>query len=609
MVVPPHTCESVCDVCGKCTNDTCNETACAEKCDCPVIPPQPQTYTVTYDAGEGGTIYYDKDRTVITQTVTAGGSAGVNIVVKPGYQFWRWSDGRTYNIISSQISRKDENINEDITVTALYKPCSIIYSNNGGTRILYNGVEYGSIELFMNEDGTFDEVTAVSSGEGYRFTNWSDGVTTATRKDTTAFVGRKFIRANAESVPIIRTVKYLVDDNFGGRIVGDAEQTITVSGSTQSVRAVADDGYIFTGWSDFSTQNVRNDVNVERNLEFYAFFELIEKTFTFNYNGANQPLQTSITLNRYDKLSNVKFPVPQREGYTFCGWYLDTDFKNKVADANGKYYYGLMSFSVSQTELYARWKKLDEDETVPVYKVLLIVNDKVVARLWSSETQDYVDVNYAMLTVERRTMSLVSYWFDYLLNDWFTGDVVFEVDTYYTTEVLTMQSRDPDNWDGKKILYSLFPDDVPEIADIFDNYDGRLLFYGLGNKDDLQNNNTVGAEFLYNAYVNLDAYIGAEHYLTPYYYRTASETQIMEEKELIVLSVAMHEFCHIVDEQTYVDTGIGEHYHTPLYDLYRKGIGEIHIIKLFLRGEISQYGNYKGILPEYWQNIENWKRI
>ena len=37
-----HTCESVCEDCGKCTNEECTDDVCAEKCECEAVESEPE---------------------------------------------------------------------------------------------------------------------------------------------------------------------------------------------------------------------------------------------------------------------------------------------------------------------------------------------------------------------------------------------------------------------------------------------------------------------------------------------------------------------------------------------------------------------------------------
>lgn len=87
-------------------------------------------------------------------------------------------------------------------------------------------------------------VTAVAY-DGYEFVEWSDGVKTATRTDTN-------ITEDKTITAIFRPIVYelTVVSGEGGRIVvGEGVWTLQHNQS-KSLKAVANEGYIFVGWSD-----------------------------------------------------------------------------------------------------------------------------------------------------------------------------------------------------------------------------------------------------------------------------------------------------------------------------------------------------------------------
>ena len=131
-----------------------------------------ETRTLTYVAGTGGTVSGTS-----VQTVAVGGSGtAVTAVPNSGYHFVNWSDGSTQN------PRTDTSVTTDKSVTANFAPDAI------GTRTLsYLAGSGGTIAgitpqtVSLGGDGT--TVTAIAAS-GYHFVSWSDGVTTAVRKDT-----------------------------------------------------------------------------------------------------------------------------------------------------------------------------------------------------------------------------------------------------------------------------------------------------------------------------------------------------------------------------------------------------------------------------------------
>ena len=127
------------------------------------------TYTLTYTAGAGGTI-----TGASSQTVNYGASGTlVTAVPNNGYTFTGWSDGVT------TAARTDSNVNGNIGVTANFtiNTYTLTYTAGAG------GTITGASSQTVNYGASGTLVTAVPNN-GYTFTGWSDGVTTAVRTDT-----------------------------------------------------------------------------------------------------------------------------------------------------------------------------------------------------------------------------------------------------------------------------------------------------------------------------------------------------------------------------------------------------------------------------------------
>ena len=85
--------------------------------------------------------------------------------------------------------------------------------------------------------------------------------------------GLEIINPNANAVPEIM-VTYEADE--GGSISGDEDQIIYVGESTAPVLAVADEGWVFVGWSDGYYDPFRFDTGLTEDTIFTAIFEKIE---------------------------------------------------------------------------------------------------------------------------------------------------------------------------------------------------------------------------------------------------------------------------------------------------------------------------------------------
>lgn len=305
----------------------------------------------------------------------------------------------------------------------------------------------------------------------------SDGVTTPERKDMNI----------TEDMTLIAyfgyTLDYVVNGNVGGKMVGETHQGILPDGGSESVTAVADEGYVFCGWSDLSWETTREGdvINGEMQIRYYAtweiaaYFEPIEKTFTYDYGDGITPKERTITLNRND-IHSARFAVPEKEGYEFYGWYADEQYRTRVTDGKGKYMYGYAAFSLESDTLYARWLK--NGEKFDPHKILLVLLDEIDCDV-KSRTESY----YGQIFRVRTKMTALHYdlfkWladsFESCLSEWLDGIVDVEVDLYYTTNALTELYGNHPYYYGNPKTPS-----IPEIGTLDYSYHNTLTFFDYG---------------------------------------------------------------------------------------------------------------------------------
>ena len=261
-------------------------------------------YVLSYSAGQGGSIVGE-----VGQQVKLGfNGTSVTAVPDAGYKFVRWSDGRTDN------PRTDTNVRENVTVEAEF-----VADNVTLFTLTYTAAEGGSISGVATQTVAEGQngvaVTAVPN-KGYRFVQWSDGNTNATRTEEKVTEDMAF---KAEFIQQVR-VDYLAAAN--GSIEGAALQNVDLGGSTTAVTAVPAEGYRFVDWSDGVTEATRTDV-VDDDLTVVARFELIRYILTINVIDANaNPIAFAKVkigekeLKANDKGMAVDTLVPGRYAYT-----------------------------------------------------------------------------------------------------------------------------------------------------------------------------------------------------------------------------------------------------------------------------------------------------
>ena len=538
-----------------------------------------------------------------SQSVEHGESTTtVTAVPNEGYRFVGWSDG------VETAERIDRELKSNITVTAEFE--RLIYQVNYETNnpiygtLIEENEKYDVIrikyQIVYGEDAPIVRayVRQNELGEDFVFLYWSDGVTTEERQDTnitsdltvTAYFGYK--------------VEYKVNGNVGGRIEGNAEQKLLPGEVTEQVTAVPYDGYVFCGWSDLSWETSRSGdsavlgylLNYSAVWEYVAYFEPIKKTFSYDYGIASgTPLATQITLNRND-IQSAKFVVPEYEGYTFCGWYADSDYRNRITTDSGRYMYGYAAFSLETNTLYAKWQKVGEE--TDNHKILLIFVDEVQTELYSSVIDQTISIHSKMPAIDYEMAKWIAETIYNLLNEWFAGEVVFEVDSYFTTEIVTDGFSSGSTSFGM-IAYDLFADGIQEISSTLAyDYHNTITITGLDDYEPylIAGN---GVAYIKNAAVYREIFFAcATADLYQKFLADCKSGKIILNDTPV--ETCLHELTHTAEMYYDFDYDL----HTAIgYADAQYGYPDItNIIKPYLLGKFEMNGEMCGVPMEYWKH-------
>ncbi len=552
-----------------------------------------KTFFVRYEAGEGG--YIEGNTAQMIQYGENGES--VTAIPKEGYEFERWLGG----IMSP--TRAEENVRANHVFKALFrrKSFTVTYQTN---------VSFGGyIEGFTSQTVFYGESTQPVTAKTHidpslynwseDFIYWSDGSNSATRQEEKVFCDMEFTAYFGYHI------EFVVDEGRGGKIIGNTSQRLLKNQEGESVTAVADAGFVFSGWSDLSLSPDHEVEAAESHWEYIAYFEPIEKKFLYDYGSVFQtPLENAVTINR-DRLKDAKFIVPQKEGYVFCGWYADENYQQKVADETGRLMLGLAAFNLETNDLYARWRKEGEEEELPVYKLLLSMTSEVHALLYSSETKKDETVDYIMSGFERKFLSLVPSCVSEYLNEWFLGKVKFEVDTYFTIDPIGTKEkrvgRDSVTHNleyGNKIVYSIHPLNIVEIGGLIGKYHSVLNTYSLNDYDfALGSYSTGGAASNKYGYIGIEAMFYSPNHdpLQDLYLDILNRTERDG-----CLDTYLHEFVHTV-EYAYA-AGKSVHEFHDAYGKNDRKYTSIECEKHYLLNELEVNGQIVGIPQEFWQH-------
>lgn len=134
-----------------------------------------------------------------------------------------------------------------------------------------------------------------------------------------------------EVVPTTLTVTYTA--SYGGRIEGDAVQSVVAGGDATTVNAVPAEGYKFLRWSDGYPEASRRDLAISRTMNITAVFTKQTFTVIFYYpDGTTAREETVFYGSQPTNVPRADESNMQLYGYKFTGW--DTDYTNVTEDLN-----------------------------------------------------------------------------------------------------------------------------------------------------------------------------------------------------------------------------------------------------------------------------------
>jgi uncharacterized repeat protein (TIGR02543 family) len=256
----------------------------------PQAPPTP-TFTLSVTPGTGGTVS------------TSGGNydegTSVTITATPnnGYAFTGWSGNATGTNTSLTVT-----INGNTSVTANFEILTYTLTVNSDTG--------GSV----SGGGAFNFGTQVTLSaspiSGYSFSSWSDGSTEQSRTITVS----ENLTLTANFIENINNYTLSFEAEDGGTVssIGGVYE----EGSDITISATPDNGFLFSSWSDGSTEQSRT-ITVSENLTLTANFEIITYTLTGN---AGTGGTVTPNLGTYDFGTQVTLSATPNNGYTFSSW-------------------------------------------------------------------------------------------------------------------------------------------------------------------------------------------------------------------------------------------------------------------------------------------------
>ena len=307
----------------------------------------PYTYTVHFD-GNGAT-----KGEVTDETFSYGvfKKLNPNRYEKNGFAFTGWAltrEDADNNIVfaadnenvADLVARRN-NVNGEITLYAVWRDSfEIVYNLAGGRfdtdKVMYE-YKYGTTYLLP-----------VPIRDGYSFEGWfkEDNTGSETQSKVTSVSDKlcEDLYLYAKWKPYSYTIKY--DGNGSDEGSSHFQELIFGSVSKLDEVSFARKGYRFTGWNTLKNPTTSDpgisfadmeEVNIlptkdGDNITLYAQWEVTEYSIHYELNGGSFDKNTDNYISRYEygHEGGYELPVPKKKGFTFCGWYIDDGFKNRI---------------------------------------------------------------------------------------------------------------------------------------------------------------------------------------------------------------------------------------------------------------------------------------
>lgn len=269
-------------------------------------------FTITFDS-DGGTV-------IESQEVKKNEKATEPTPpTKDGYVFLYWElDDKEYDF--------DSKVTKNITLVAKYEEYSgisysVTFDSNGGS----------SVSNQIVKDGESITKPSDPTKEGYKFLYWEldgeeyDFVIELTKNITLIAKWEKVETAPVGGNDTVTKYTVTFNSNGGSSI---ASKAVTSGYKVAKPSDPTKNGYTFIGW--YLNDNIYNFNNsVTKNITLVAKWQekevpVTKYTVTFDSNGGSSVSSQSITSG--GKASQPTNPT--RSGYTFEGWYLNSNLYN-----------------------------------------------------------------------------------------------------------------------------------------------------------------------------------------------------------------------------------------------------------------------------------------
>ena len=296
-----------------------------------------QVTEIAHGSTGNKTLYAKYELTEYTISYTLnGGTNGANPITytindlpitlanatKDNYDFVGWYTEAEFTNKVTQITLATLG-NKTLYAKFTPKTYTITYELDGGT----NGANPTSYTV---ETNTIILVAATKTG--YTFNGWysDSGFTSQVTQIAKGSTGNKTLYAKFTAT--VYTITY----NLDGGTNGTNPATYTIATNTITLAAATKNGYTFNGWysdSGFTSQVTQIAKGSTGNKTLYAKFTATVYTITYELDGGTNSQNNPST---YTILSNITLEGASKDGYSFEGWFLDSNHEDPISTISGR---------------------------------------------------------------------------------------------------------------------------------------------------------------------------------------------------------------------------------------------------------------------------------
>ncbi|MFP3872642.1 MAG: InlB B-repeat-containing protein, partial [Candidatus Aenigmatarchaeota archaeon] len=319
-----------------------------------------------------------------------------------GYRFVEWT-GDNGTIDDTEAADTTITMNGNYTITAEFEEIptytlTVTVEGEGTVDIDPDQEEY--------EEGTEVTLTAIPA-DGWQFVEWTGDADGESEETNVVMDSDKEVTANfeEEEEPVVE-YELTIDSTEGGEVVEPGEDTFVYEeGTSVTLEAVPDEGYVFAGWTGdvneiedptVNDTSITMQDNYSITAEFEEEGEAVEYDLTIDSTEGGEVTEPGEDTFVYGEDTTVDLEAVAEDGYVFAGWTGDVDAIDDTEAAET---------TITMLDNYSITAEFEEEEPVEEYTLTINIDGEGTVEVNGEEvedgwSQDYEADEEVTLTVE-----------------------------------------------------------------------------------------------------------------------------------------------------------------------------------------------------------------